>query len=140
MDKETFRPYYLNTHYHVHADGTHLTMPFHLAIGKPSNELENLLSKTKTSTWAYITAFNPFSKELSKKENLKRNLNLKKELYEYFVLEGAGQAISKEWPPEPSFLILGISFAEAVRLMKKYEQNAILFGRIGDVVGLVWND
>lgn len=140
MDKKNFRPYYINTHYHLHAADSKLTEPFYLVIGKPSNELENLLTKTKTNTWAYITAFNPFSKELSQDENKKRNAQLKKDISEYVVLEGAGQAISKEWPPEPSFLILGISFAEAVRLMKAYEQNAILFGRVGGVVGLVWND
>jgi hypothetical protein len=42
-----------------------------------------------------------------------------------------------KWSPEPSFLVVGITRDESIRLSKKYEQNAIVFGELGGVVELV---
>ena len=42
---------------------------------------------------------------------------------------GAGEADVGDWPPEPSFLVLGISEQRAVALAERYEQAAIVVGR-----------
>lgn len=43
------------------------------------------------------------------------------------VINGAGADPTGEWPPEPSFLALGIDLASAQRFGKLYKQDAIIW-------------
>ncbi|MBM9499882.1 DUF3293 domain-containing protein [Leptospira sp. 201903071] len=103
-----------------------------LSIGAESFNptLDAFLKEQGEEEWAYLTAFNPRSKILSTEENQSRNRELKLELNSYLVLEGEGKGEDSEWVPESSFLVLGISEKEAILLGKKFQQNAILIGRI----------
>ena len=49
----------------------------------------------------------------------------------YQWLPGEGRARSGDWPPEQSFLILGIPVSEARILGRRYGQLAIVVGRLG---------
>lgn len=102
---------------------------FVLNIGKKSDGLEDLYRRWDVNSSAFITAFNPFSKALTLEENIIRNEALKNELYgiAMAVVNGYGQDQDGHWEKEDSFLAFGITKDEALRLGKKYEQNAILW-------------
>jgi hypothetical protein len=107
--------------------------PIVLKIGTASQELKDLLISYNATTWAYITAFNPFSKILTKSENLKRHEELKVKISNYKFFEGEGVGEDKTWEPETSLLVVGISLNEAIEIGKFYEQNAIVVGEINGV-------
>lgn len=114
-------------------DGTEGT--FELRVGERSSSLIDLLSKFQLDSWAYITAENPGSELLTSDQNKQRTqsleAHLKKEGYRY--LGGEGKAPDNSWPPEKSFLVLGISETEAVQLAQTFGQKALLIGGISGV-------
>ena len=101
-------------------------------------------SRLNCSSWTYITAFNPYSEEYSKERNRQQNQYLLEELKGHpnkFIIRygfGASSDYDKRkrlseqssitWPPEESFLVIGISREDAMTFGRKYKQNAILFG------------
>ena len=52
-------------------------------------------------------------------------------------LEGLGQHPSKEWPGEPSLLVLGLTRDASCALGRRLEQNAIIFCGADAVAELV---
>ena len=104
-----------------------------IKIGIVNQELNDLLISVNASTWAYITAFNPFSKILTKADNMKRHEELKVKITNYKFFEGEGVGEDKEWEPELSLLIIGIPINESIEIGKVYEQNAIVVGEINGV-------
>jgi hypothetical protein len=104
-----------------------------IKIGTSNQELNDLLISFNATTWAYITAFNPFSKILTKAENLKRHEELKVKIENYKFFEGEGVGEDKAWEPELSLLIIGIPINESIEIGKFYEQNAIVIGEINGV-------
>lgn len=53
------------------------------------------------------------------------------------MLQGEGCADAHDWPPEPSFLILGIPIEEARRMGSAYGQTAIVVGRLNEAPRLL---
>ena len=102
---------------------------FILNINKSSGELQKLYKMHHLNCAAFITAWNPFSKPLSKTENIERNAQLKHELTNqgYLLLDGNGQDPLKEWPAEDSYLVLGLGLEQAKALGIQYEQNAVVW-------------
>lgn len=90
-------------------------------------------------SWAFITACNPRSEPLAPEENHLRQADLRDYLLSlgYSIFPGRGIAEEPGWPPEKSFLILGISREAAVRLGTMLEQIAIVAGEHGAVADLV---
>lgn len=123
---------YIETNYYVDI----LKQP--IKINEHHQELDKLLNKHESKTWAYITAYNPFSKKLSEDENIMRNKKLESLLIGNKIFySGRGESINGDWPPEESFLILEISRRDAIKFAKKFKQNAIVFGCIQDVPELI---
>jgi hypothetical protein len=91
--------------------------------------LFNFLKENYISSWCFITAWNPYSKELSNDENIHLNYRLEKELKDYKIYDAQGQGTTVDWPPEPSFFVVDISEGDAMSLGKKYKQNAIVYGK-----------
>lgn len=120
---------YLNTDYAVTlADGGQAV----LRIGHRSNTLADLFESSGTNSAAFITAYNPFGREQEAAENAEAQARLQAELEQLiagshclFVGEGRGQ--NTDWPPEPSFLALGLSYDQAGDLAERYQQAAIVF-------------
>lgn len=108
---------------------------FELRVGERSGDLIILLSEAQLECWAYITAENPGSELLTSEQNNQRTeslkAHLKKEDFPYFC--GEGRSPENSWPPEKSFLILGISETEAVELAQTFGQKALLIGGISGV-------
>lgn len=120
---------YLKTDYVVEDGAANLT----LRIGEKNSDLEELLLKFRAETSAFLTAYNPYSKQLSRAENETRQTELlsvlKNDGYKFFY--GYGQGKNEDWTPEPSVLVLGIDFNKAFELARRFEQNAFVFTKNG---------
>jgi hypothetical protein len=101
-----------------------------IEIGVMNNDLNDLLAKNNATEWAFITAFNPYSKALTEIENKDRHLQLQEFTKSFLIYEGHGVGTDSSWEPELSLLVIGISKAEAILIGKKFEQNAIVYGKI----------
>ena len=115
---------YEKTHFIVQS-----TPEFVLKIGQYSEELKQLFIHRSLSTAAFITAYNPFSQQLSEDENLERQEKLVKEIQSrgLNLLQGLGQDPDHKWEGEPSLLILDIALEAAKKLARTYEQNAFVW-------------
>ena len=126
---------YLRTAYTARTDdGSALV----IRVGRRHPELDALLAEAQASSWAFITAWNPWSRQLSEEANRLRQSALLAEIggrFRYF--KGEGIAEDGVWV-EPSLLILGISRAEALRLAEQFEQNAIVVAERGGAAELAW--
>ena len=114
-------------------------LPFVLKIGKESKELRDLYDKYGYQTAAFLTAFNPYSELVTATQNEAAHKHLMEDLYKksVMVLEGVGQDSKKEWPPEISVLVLGLTMGDARDIGKKFRQNAFVWADAGAVPRLV---
>ena len=97
-------------------------------IDKMNDNLSQLLNKYNSSEWAFITAFNPYSKVLNQDENIERHNELKELTNSFLTFEGHGVGEDPTWEPELSLLIIGITKEDAILIGNRFEQNAIVLG------------
>jgi hypothetical protein len=100
-----------------------------IQIGSKNPGLECLLAVESVQTWMFVTAWNPYSRE-TPNENQRRNKKLEATLRrkrKRFVV-GWGIPHCRQWEPEASFLVLGVSKKEAEQWMLSFMQNAVVFG------------
>lgn len=112
-----------------------------LHVGQKNQGLDVLLERESAQTWAFLTAYNPYSKQLTKSENEARQAELIQSLNSENLrfIDGYGASDEPgEWEAEPSVLILGIEKEAALAIARRFEQNAILYGRIFEEPELVW--
>lgn len=111
-----------------------------LRVNVKSFALDQLLQQYQQTTYALITASNPYSEPLSTQENHKRNEALAADLKRRAInlLSAVGRDESGQWSPEESLFVMGINRADAIEIGKKYSQNAILYGEIGNPPELLW--
>ena len=123
ISKELWQAY-LETDFKVFSEN-----PFTLKVGHYSDELNSIIKKSKCSSAAFITAYNPYSQQLTDTENVARQEQLKIEIAKrgLTAIEGIGQHPSNQWPGEPSLLILGLNKAAAATLASQLEQNAFVW-------------
>ncbi len=116
---------YRDTRYWVFADPDR----FFLTIGARSRDIHGLFDRFSVRTAAFITAYNPYSEAASEAENeqVQGTLKADLELLSKVILSGEGAGADGNWPPEPSFLAMGLSRREAEALGRKYKQNAIVW-------------
>lgn len=122
---------YTNTKFHVFFPA------IVIEIGKRNEELDTIIKKDGQTEWAYLTAYNPYSKELTDKENLKRQSQLLSKISGYKFYEGEGVGEDPTWKPERSILIAGITKNDAISLGREFEQHAIVYGKINEVPELI---
>lgn len=115
---------YENTNYYIYHDTEII-----INIAKKNIDLINLFKDKNLISASIITAYNPFSKIMTEEQNLSAQLQLKKMIEDSNLsyLDAIGQDIKKEWPGEPSFFIENISKENAIKLGKKFNQNAIVW-------------
>jgi hypothetical protein len=99
-------------------------------IGSIDKKRDALLDRAGVSRWAFITAWNPASQQLSPEANASRQSELAAELSTagYHFLPGEGIGKDSAWPPEESLFVMGISEREARRLGRKFGQLAVVVG------------
>jgi hypothetical protein len=114
--------------------------PIDLRIDEPSAALDVLLDGENVRTWAFITAWNPGSRQLPREENDKRQAALASsiERHSWRFLNGVGIPARQDWQAEESFLVLGISSEAALALAKRFGQNAIVAGERGGAALLLY--
>lgn len=114
-----------NTDYHVLANEH-----FVLHIDEFNEKLQDLHEEYDANSSAFLTAYCPFSKPLSLEENeilqTKLETELKSLSLQFVNGYGQGRGEYSNWK-ERSVLVLNISFEEAYRLSKKYEQYAFVW-------------
>lgn len=108
-----------------------------IEIGKFNKDLNNLILNHNSNEWAFITAYNPYSKVLTNDENKIRHYELKELTENYVTFEGHGVGEDPTWEPELSLFIIGISKVEASKIGKKFEQNAIVYGELNNSPELI---
>ena len=108
-----------------------------IEIGKFNQDLNNLILNHNSNEWAFITAYNPFSRVLTNDENRLRHIELKELTEKYVTFEGHGVGQDPTWKPELSLFIIGISKSDASKIGKKFEQNAIVYGSINETPQLM---
>ena len=119
---------FLETHYRVHHDDPDVP-PLTLRVGQASAGLTALHQSHGVDCSAFLTAYNPFARQVDDTSNLKRQEDLKQELSSrsLMFLSGEGQHPANGWEPEPSVLVLGLSLEAAKVMGLKYEQAAIVW-------------
>jgi len=125
MDKELLDNY-KNTDYWFAVGEKTIT----LTIGQKNNAFDRLCERTGHTTGTFITAFNPQSQLLTKSENERRNKQLAthlEQIADVCCFSGEGQDREKQWPPEASFMVLGLSQKTAIDLAQEYQQNALVW-------------
>lgn len=123
VERERLKKAYLNTTYRVYEPA------IDIRIDKENHGLAATLLQIGHTEWAYLTACNPCSKQLTPEENEKGNQLLLDDLKPFRVFNGEGVGDDPSWPPEKSYLVAGIHREVAIYLGKKYEQHAIVVGQ-----------
>ena len=115
---------YLDTDFRVHTDP-----PFVLKMGVSSEPLNRLFRQYQCECAAYLTACNPFSRNVGDADNEARQAALAKELTgrNLKFIVGKGQDSQDKWPGEASFLVFALSLESSRALARKYEQNAFIW-------------
>ncbi|EMI16396.1 hypothetical protein RMSM_06684 [Rhodopirellula maiorica SM1] len=111
-----------------------------IRIGHKHPVLDDALRNEAVSEWAFITAYNPHSTPKAPSQNRAMNEQLECEIARlgYLYWHGTGIDPKGQWPPEASFLLLGIMPASAANIGRKYHQNAIVIGRVGGAAELLF--
>lgn len=127
---------YLKTTYEIYKEQT----TYSILIEQSNDYFQSFCKKNKISTWAIITAYNPYSKKCSKEENKNNNQNLKTILLDenYIILEASGVPENTNWESEKSYFVSNISLDSAKAIGIKFQQNAIVYGTNTSLAQLVW--
>ena len=117
----------------------HHELPFTMNIGQPCPALKSLMNEHNALCAAFITAWNPFSQQLSAQQNEVRQQELKAELKRRGLkfIEGIGNHPSNNWPGEPSVLVLDLGKEAAKSLCGHHEQHAFVWAASDAVPELV---
>jgi len=134
LDQLSLKTAYQETIYQI--ENPDITIKY----GHNNPTLDIFLQKLGARNWTFISAANPRSVLQSEQLNAWNNANLEIDLSRtrYAYTYALGIPISGDWPPENSFIIFDMPLDEARALSQKYNQNAILIGRINGVSRLEW--
>lgn len=100
-----------------------------LRIGEANEDLRLLHERHDVSSSVFVTACNPFGEELSADDNALAMSRLFSvlERRSFIFISGQGCGDDATWPPEPSFLVLGIDLHRSLALCRLLRQNAVVF-------------
>lgn len=125
---------YRETHFRVGAPAS-LT----LLIGEANPRLAELMQQHGVDCCAFVTSCNPNGQELDSATNARRLSELRDGLVSrgLEVFEGQGAHPSNGWPPEPSFLVLGLRLDDARALGRRWDQDAVVWAGTDAIPQLV---
>jgi hypothetical protein len=116
---------YRRTEYRVDDAGC----AFVLRIDVPSEALRACHDAFAVTCSTFITAWNPRSVQTPREQNEAAMARLEQALTVMGCrwLRGEGVDPDGDWPGEPSYLALGVHQASAVKLARRFDQNAIVW-------------
>lgn len=127
---------YLDSQYRMEIPGG----PCLLHIGQRAPAFDAFLQAEHSQTAAFLSACNPYSRQLPDAINRSRNAALEQVLLarklRYFPGVGYSTPAMPAWPPEPGFLILDISRQLAANIGRYFGQHGLLFIEPGRPVAL----
>lgn len=134
MNRELFEAY-KNTTYLVYSPIGEID----IRIGVMNPLLKELLLNNNVDSWAFMTAYNPYSVMQDTDVNTILNTQLEDYLSEnqYLFFKGIGVGDDDSWEPEASFMVLNIRKEDAIKLARQFKQNAIVVGVIGNFPELI---
>ncbi|MDD3352603.1 DUF3293 domain-containing protein [Zoogloea sp.] len=99
-----------------------------LRIGEQNPVLLRLFENEGVRGALFITACNPQGAQHVETANQRYQLELAAELAQtgYRVLPGEGASTTGDWPPEPSMLVLDSGPGDALKLCRRFRQNAVV--------------
>lgn len=102
---------------------------FVLRVGCASAELRAAHGAKQVECSAFITACNPYSRQLDASANAARQQALMADLQARGLsfVAGVGQHPDNGWPGEESFLAFGLALEAAKALGRRHGQNAIVW-------------
>lgn len=126
---------YLETHYQV------IQPAFLIRVNHHHHALDQWLAEKNARSWAFISAWNPWSQRRSRRENddMHQRLINACEPYQIFPARGEPAQPKDECEAEESLLILDIPRDEALALCERFQQNAIVYGERGLRAELLFN-
>ncbi|MEP1425871.1 MAG: DUF3293 domain-containing protein [Tateyamaria sp.] len=103
--------------------------PFTLMVGEISTDLKDIYEEFGQNCAAFVTACNPLGIQQSDAENEARNAQLFLHLGDISVLVigGAGTDPTGAWPPEASYLALGLDEEAARKIGNRWRQDAVIW-------------
>ena len=125
---------YLQTNYVIETPNGEIVV----RVGEKSELLDELLEKHQARSWVFLTAYNPYSKQLADNENRARQRELLKILEDGRLRYFNGRGEGENWPFEPSVFIFDIERDRALQIARDFEQNAIVWGQMKEAAELVW--
>ena len=110
-----------------------------IKVNEPNAKLDTFLMDNNAYSWAFISAYNPASKVLSKEENEQRHQQLLNQLAAHSMryTEAVGMSQRGDWPEERSVLVLDIPLTRAQTIAQQFGQLAIVYGRLKQAPELV---
>lgn len=123
---------YKKTRYHVS------DLALDIKVGQIPPIPDHLFANSGLHTWAFVTAWNPWSRPLDSTQNQQRHLSLTKACESFTTFDAWGIPSDDNWEPEQSLLIVGISKQQALELGKRFGQHAIVFGDKGQPATLLF--
>ena len=100
-----------------------------LTVGRLSPEVLVLFKYRQVSCAAFLTAYNPRGSQQSDAENDLAHARLEAEVTSLGLqfLEGSGSEEGTDWPAERSLFALGLGQADAEKLGRLFNQDAIVW-------------
>ncbi|SEQ01580.1 DUF3293 domain-containing protein [Nitrosomonas ureae] len=116
---------YRRTHYRVGTDCNSIS----LHINQYSESLAKLLTASKQSCAAIVSAYNPYSQLASNEENLAVHEQLRNLLQHraYPIIESLNIDPIDQWLPEKSFFVPGLVLNTSRSIGQRFNQNAIVW-------------
>lgn len=134
MDKESLFKLYQNTNYKIDSP------EIYIQLDKKNSEIDLLLKKENKNSWAFLSAYNPYSILVPEEQNFANQNRLKNILKEenYSLYDGTGSSKDHSFPEEKNFLILGITLNRAIELGLEFEQTAFIYAELDSVAKLIF--
>lgn len=108
-------------------------------VGRASPALDVAMIWRGYERAAFLTAYNPFSRDVGDELNRKAQAAMLSDLERMGLdwIAGEGRDPAGDWPGEPSVLVLGIARQQASELGQAYEQNALVWCEVGQPSELI---
>ena len=112
-----------------------------LIIGKHNVEVDDLLKRHNSEYGIFITAWNPYSRQMSEQDNDHKQSQLIASIDNtmHHVYDAIGQSQDKQWQ-ESSLFITNMTLEQGHELAKQYGQLGFVCHEVGEMTQLVLSD